>query len=358
MHPCQLDLNPTDRVHLEAITRRSTSSQQSAFRALVVLMVADGNSISGAARALGCCRQTVRKWVRRMTAGGIAGLEDAQRSGRPRRISSSERHSVIALACSRPEDAGLAGHSEWSGNLLAEVLVSSGRVAAISGRSVQRVLKGADLKPHRCEYWKRKTDPQFDAKMRPIVDLYLNPPSDGPVWCFDEMTCIQALERCFPELPLRRPGELVKRSFEYVRHGTRCLLAALEVHTGRILGQVYPRRRREEFVAFLDRLDAEVLAGQVIHLVLDNLNVHRGPHVDQWLICHPGRIVFHFLPFHASWLNQIEIWFNTLQRRCLRRGDFRSTEALEAVISDFIATYNRLHAHPYRWTYSGDPLVA
>jgi transposase len=358
MHPCQLVLNPTDRANLEAIIRRSSSSQRLMFRALVVLTVADGSSISAAARTLGCSRQTVRKWVRRMSAGGIAGLNDAQRSGRPRRISASERHSVIALACSQPADAGLAGHCQWSGSLLAEVLVSSGRVTAISGRSVQRVLKGADLKPHRCEYWKRKTDPQFDAKMRPIVDLYLNPPSDGPVWCFDEMTCIQALERCFPELPLRRPGELVKRSFEYIRHGTRCLLAALEVHTGRILGQVYPRRRREEFVAFLDRLHAEVPAGQVIHLVLDNLNIHRGPHVDEWLICHPGRVAFHFLPFHASWLNQIEIWFNTLQRRCLRRGDFRSTDALEAVIADFIATYNRLHAHPYRWTYSGDPLVA
>lgn len=160
------------------------------------------------------------------------------------------------------------------------------------------------------------------------------------------------------ELPLRRPGELAKRSFEYVRHGTRCLLAALEVHTGRILGQVYPRRRREEFIAFLDRLDAEVPAGQVIHLVLDNLNIHRGPHVDEWLARHPSRVLFHFLPFHASWLNQIELWFNTLQRRCLRRGDFLSADALGAVIAAFIATYNRLHAHPYRWTYSGDPLVA
>jgi transposase len=159
-----------------------------ALRALVVLMVAAGKSNSGTARTLGCCRQTVRKWVRQVSASGIAGLDDALRSGRPRRISPGERHSVIALACSRPEDAGLAGNSQWS-SLLAEVLVSGGRVAAIAGRSVQRVLKGADLKPYRCKYWKRKTDPQFDAKMRPIVDLYLNPPAAGPVWCFDELTC-------------------------------------------------------------------------------------------------------------------------------------------------------------------------
>ena len=278
---------------------------------------------------------------------------------RPAATDQSQRAALRgALACSRPEDSDLPGHSQWSGNLLAEVLISSGRVAAISGRSVQRILRGADLKPHRYEYWKRKTDPQFDVKMRPIVDLYLNPPADGPVWCFDEMTCIQALERCFPELRLRRPGELAKRSFEYVRHGTRCLLAAFEVHTGRVLGHVFKRRGREEFIAFLDLLDAQVPAGRVIHLVLDNLNIHRGIHVDEWLARHSGRVIFHFLPFHASWLNQIELWFNTLQRRCLRRGDFSSTAALEAVLIAFVETYNRLHAHPYRWTYSGDPLVA
>ena len=354
----QLDLNPTDRAGLEAIVGRPSSSQQLALRALMVLMVADGNSISGTARSLGCCRQTVRKWVGRVNSGGIAGLQDAQRSGRPRRISSSERHSVFALACSRPEESGLLGHSQWSGCLLAEVLVARGRVANISPRSVQRILEAADLKPHRWEYWKRKSDPEFDAKMRPVVDLYLNPPLDGPVWCFDEMTCIQALERCFPELRLRRPGELAKRSFEYVRHGTCCLLAALEVHTGRVFGQVYPRRRREEFIAFLDQLDAEVPDGQLIHLVLDNLNIHRGPHVEEWQARHPNRVSFHFLPFHASWLNQIELWFNALKRRCLRRGDFQSVADLEATLAAFIQTYNRLHAHPYRWTYSGDPLVA
>jgi transposase len=358
MHPCQLELNPNDRAHLKSIIRRPLSSQQLAFRAHLVLMVADGDSISATARAFSCCRSTVRKWVRRVMARGIAGLKDAPRSGRPRRISPSERHSVLALACTRPQDSGLDGHTQWSGDLLAEVLVSSGRATAISGRTVQRILRDADLKPHRCEYWKRKTDPQFDAKMRPILDLYLHPPADGPVWCFDEMTCIQALERCFPDLPLRRSGELAKRSFEYIRHGTCCLLAALEVHTGRVFARTFPRRRREEFIAFLDLLHTEVPPGQVIHLVLDNLNIHGGPHVEAWKAHHPGRAVFHFLPFHASWLNQIELWFNTLRRRCLRRGDFSSLAALEATIAAFIRTYNRLHAHPYRWTYSGDPLAA
>jgi transposase len=248
--------------------------------------------------------------------------------------------------------------TEWSAQLLADSLVTRGHVVAISSRTVQRILARAVLKPHRCAYWKRTTDPRFQEKMRPIIDLYLHPPADGPVWSIDEKTSIQALQRRFPELRLRRPGELAKREAEYVRHGTRCLTAGLNVHTGEVLGLVTPRRPAAVFVAFLDRLDAHVPAGQVIHAVVDNLNTHSGPAVAAWQAAHPGRLQLHYLPFYASWLNQIEMWFATLRRRLLKRGDFCSGEHLEAQIVAFIATYNRLHAHPYRWTFTGEPLVA
>jgi transposase len=354
----QPDLNPQQRDALEAILCRPTSPQRLVFRAQIVLLAADGLPLRGIARMLACSRTAVRKWSRRYCERGLAGLRDAPRSGRPRRISAVERHSVVAGACAPPEQFGLEAHTHWSGSLLAEALIRSGWVPAISARTVQRILQGACLKPHRIAYWKRKSDPNFEAKMRPIVELYVNPPGDGPVWCFDEKTCIQALERCFPDLPLRRPGELTRRSVEYIRHGTRCLLAALNVHTGHVIGQVREQRRCQEVVAFLDLLDAVVPAGQVIHLVLDNLNVHRGPVIDDWVAAHPGRVQFHFLPYHASWLSQIEIWFSILQRRCLRRADFPSPDALERAICAFIAAYNRLHAHPFRWTYTGDPLAA
>jgi len=252
----------------------------------------------------------------------------------------------------------LEGYSEWSGTLLARAVTTSGRVVQISARSVQRILKLASIKPHRCSYWKRRTDPNFDVKMRPIVDLYVHPPTDGPVVCADEKTCIQALQRRFPDLPVRRPGELSKREVEYHRHGTRCLTAGLFAHTGEIFGMVTPRRPREVFVAFLDLLHSKVPEGKVIHLIVDNLNTHRGAHIDAWQTAHPGRLEIYYLPFHASWLNQIEMWFNTLQRRCLKRGDFASGNVLETRIMSFIATYNRLDAHPYRWTYTGDPLAA
>jgi transposase len=154
------------------------------------------------------------------------------------------------------------------------------------------------------------------------------------------------------------PDSFAIARVENIRHGTRCLTAALFVHTGRVVGMVTLRRPKEVFVAFLDLLDAEVPAGRVIHLVLDNLNTHRGPHIDDWLSAHPGRLRIYYLPIHASWPNQIELCFGTISRRCLRLGDFASGDDPKDKILAFIETYNRLHAHPYRWTYTGDPLAA
>lgn len=353
-----LVLTVEQRQQLESVITRPTAPQRLVDRSLVVLAAADGHGLRAIARDLGMGRNTVRKWCRRFTLLGLAGLGDGSRPGRPRMISASERCLVIATACQAPEDHGLTGHSSWSGALLAEVLTLSGRVAAVSARSVQRILHVASIKPHRCAYWKQPIDPDFDAKMSPVIDLYLHPPSDGPVVCADEKTCIQALRRRFPDLLPRRPGELRRRAVEYVRGGTRCLTAGLFVHTGKVIGMVTPRRPKEVFIDFLNLLDSHVPAGQLIHLVLDNLNTHRGAHIADWMAAHPGRLTIYYLPFHASWLNQIELWFNTLQRRSLRLGDFHSADHLAATILAFIETYNRLHAHPYRWTYTGEALAA
>lgn len=358
MRPPPLVLTAEQRHQLETVIRRPTSTQRAVERALIVLDAADGRSIREIAERLGVARNTVRKWCRGFVRKGVPGLQDQRRSGRPRRISAEERCLVVAIACQDPADQGLAGHSCWSASLLAQVLILSGLVATISARSVQRILRAATIKPHRHAYWKQRIDPHFVAKMRPVIDLYLHPPADGPVICADEKTCIQALTRRFPDLLPMEPGQLRRRSVEYVRHGTRCLTAALFVHSGRILGMVTSRRPKAVFVNFLDLLDANVPKGQVIHLVLDNLNTHRGQHIEAWHNAHPGRLVIYYLPFHASWLNQIELWFGTLSRRCLRLGDFRSGDDLAAKILAFIDTYNRLHAHPYRWTYTGDPVAA
>lgn len=358
MHPSSLVLTDEQRRQLEALVRRPTTPQGLAQRAHIVLASASGQSLRGIARRMGLNHLTVRKWCRRFGAQGLPGLEDAARPGRPRRISPAERCLVIATACQDPQAHNLPGHSQWSARLLAEILIRCHRVARISARSVQRILAAAAIKPHRCHYWKQPIDPDFVAKMRPVLDLYLKPPADGPVVCADEKTCIQALGRRFPDLLPRRPGQLRLRSVEYIRHGIRCLTAGLFVHTGKVIGMVTPRRPKEVFLEFLTLLDANVPNGQVIHLVLDNLNTHRGAHIQSWLSAHPGRLQIYYLPFHASWLNQIELWFNTLQRRCLRRGDFHSGDQLATQILAFIDTYNLHHAHPYRWTYTGEPLAA
>ncbi len=358
MQPTTLVLTADQHQRLEAIVRLPKSQQRLALRARIALAVASGMAIRAVARACACRPTTVRKWCRRIHERGLEGLKDQKRSGRPRRITPQERCSVISAACSLPSELGLKGHSVLSGALIAEAVLRSGAVAMISDRSVQRILHLASLKPHRCDYWKRPSDPQFEAKMRPIIDLYLNPPDDGPVWGVDEKTSIQALQRRFPDLPLRKSGELIHREAEYIRHGTRCLTAGFEIQTGKVLGIVTPNRPEPVFISFLDHLHNHVPKDQVIHVVLDNLNTHKGQGVRHWQAENPGRMVFHYLPFYASWLNQIEMWFGTLQRRCIKRGDFRSGEDLTTQILDFMETHNHLHAHPYRWTYTGDPLAA
>lgn len=358
MRSSTLVVSEADRRILERIIRLPTSAQRDVQRAQIILLAGAGKRLRAVARAIRCTRPTVRKWVRRFAARGIEGLGDAARTGRPRSITPEERCHVVATACRPPEDFGLHGVTEWSAQLLAEALMREHQVRNISSRSVQRILARASLKPHRCEYWKRSTDPDFDAKMRPIIDLYLNPPADGPVWCADEKTSIQALERRFPDLPLRRPGELIKREAEYIRHGTRSLTAGFEVATGKLLGLVTPNRPAAVFIEFIDLVHAHVPEGQVIHMVADNLNTHKGQEVRDWQAAHPGRLQMHYLPFYASWLNQIEMWFATLVKRLLRRGDFPSADELAAQIHAFIDTHNRCFAHPYRWTYTGEPMAA
>lgn len=363
MLPTHLELDDDLLQQLQRLVRRPTTPQRLALRAGCVLMVASqpgerDRGIHQVARDFGWQAKTARRWVRRVEQEGLAGLSDRPRPGQPRRITARERCAVIEAACGTPDEYGLAGYTKWSGALLAKVLTAAGRVAAISGRTVNRVLQTATLKPHRIEYWKRRRDPEFDVKAAPILDLYLNPPPDGVVVCADEMTAIQALERVAPDLPRRLPGQLLKREFEYIRHGTRCLTAGLFVHTGRVLGLVTERRPKAVFVQFLDLLHSQVPADLVIHLIVDNLNTHKGELVEQWLLTHPGRLKIYYLPFYASWLNQVELWLRTLQRRCLDHANFATGVALAQALQDFIATYNRLEAHVYRWTYTGDALAA
>jgi len=230
---------------------------------------------------------------------------------------------------------------------------------SLSASTVLRLWRQMDLKPWRWHYWLTPTDPDFAAKSRAICRLYHHPPQDGTLLCFDEKPGIHIRERKYPGWPLA-PGHIALHEHEYIRHGTLDLLAAFEVTTGWVFGRCYHRHRAVEVVYFLDSLHRALPVEDygVLHLISDNAKSRTAPETTEWMDAHPGRVVWHFLPKHGSWLNQIEIWFSVLQRKCLASGAWHDFDELKRHILAYITTYNRRWAHPYQWTYKGLPLVA
>ena len=324
----------------------------------MVLMAAEGESISAIARSLGTCRARVGQWLQRFGECRLEGLEDLPRSGRPPEITPLERHQVIATACRSPADFGFQ-RVLWDHATLAIAVMSAGLVRSISSRTVGRILEDAEIKPHRVKMWCHSDDPAYQEKMRAIVDLYVNLPKGEPVLSIDEKTGMQALSRRRPLQPVT-PRREARFDFEYKRNGTRCLFACFNVGTGKVLGQCTTQRKRTDFLSFMNQV-ASVYRQRRVHIVLDNLNTHRdtnqGAFITEWNERHGGRFVFHYTPTHGSWLNQVELWFCVLSRRILRYGNFRSPDELVAAVTAFIKAWNETEAHPFRWTYDGLPLV-
>lgn len=340
------------------ITRQQRVEARLYRRARMVLLAAAGESISEIARQLGTCRLRVHEWLGRFQEDGLEGLKDQPRSGRPQVITALERHEVMAAACRSPRELGV-DRNTWTHESLRDALVEEGWVRKISTSEVGRILEEADLKPYRVRSWCHSTDPDFEAKMRGIVRLYVRRPLGEPVLCVDEKTGMQALSRS-RDLQPAGPGRRGRQEFEYRRHGTRCLFACFNVGTGKVLGRCTQTRTREDFFSFLDGVAATYRQARV-HLILDNLNTHRdtgqGQFITEWNRGHGNRFVFHYTPTHGSWLNQVELWFAIVTRRVLRHGNFRTLDELVAAIEMFIDDWNAWEAHPFRWTYLGLPLV-
>jgi len=286
----------------------------------------------------------VIKWRSRFVSKRLAGLVDEPGRGRKRTYDADVRHRIAAMACTTPPPQ--VG-TQWSVRTLAKHL-------KVSASIVHDVLSAEDIKPHRTEYWKTSYDPEFEPKMLEIVGLYLHPPEHAIVLSVDEKTSIQALDRTQPLLPLR-PHQIERRSFEYKRNGTTSLLAALEVHSGKVTGECIVKNDSDTFIRFLRRLLRDHPDSE-LHVILDNGSSHRSRKTREW-ISRQKRLHLHYTPTHASWLNQIEIWFGMLSRRIIRRGVFRSKQELIEKIISFITHYN-IEAHPFAWTYSGKPLAA
>jgi transposase len=340
----ELTVSAEDRATLERWTTRRKTAHGFAVRAEIVLRCSDGSSNSQVARELHLTNTTVGKWRARFIAQGVAGLLDEPRSGAPRRISDDQVDAVVVRTLeSTPRDA-----THWSVRSMAEA-------TGMSRQAVHRIWKAFGLQPHRSDTFKLSTDPQLIEKVRDIVGLYLDPPERALVLCADEKSQIQALDRTQPILPMR-PGQVERRTHDYKRHGTTSLFAALDVATGKVIGELHRRHRSTEFRQFLDRIDAEVPAGLEVHLVLDNYGTHKTPLIHRWLLRHP-RFHLHFTPTYSSWINQVERWFADLTAKQLRRGSHRSTRALEAAIRVYLTEHNA-DPKPFVWVKSADDIIA
>lgn len=338
-----LAVSAADRQVLERWTRRPTSANALATRARIVLASADGESNRHIAGRLRLTEQTVGKWRTRFVAQGLDGLLDEPRPGAPRTIRDAQVDEVIALTLeSVPKDA-----THWSTRALAAR-------TGLSQSTISRVWRAFALKPHRSETFKISKDPLFIEKVRDVVGLYLNPPDRALVLATDEKSQIQALDRTQPLLPMR-PGQVERRTHDYVRHGTTTLFAALEIKTGHVIGEVHRRHRAKEFLHFLNTIDASVPTDLDVHLILDNYGTHKTPKVHRWLLRHP-RFHLHFTPTGASWLNLVEAWFSVFTRKRLKRSAHRSTRDLEQTIRDYLAS-NNANPKPFIWTKTADEIL-
>lgn len=327
-------LTEDERTELERWLRSPTTEQRLAFRARVVLAAAGGEGSASIARREGVRVNTVSTWRIRFAEGSIAALQDQQRQGRPRQYGAEAAARILAKLDEPPPE----GYSTWNGRLLAQAL-------DLPPDQVWRSLRRHGIQLQRRRSWCISSDPEFAPKAAEIVGLYLAPPENAVVLCVDEKPSIQALERAQGYLRLPNGRAVRGHSHEYKRHGTTTLFAALEVATGKVTGRHAPRKRREEFLAFMNQVLA-AYPGQELHVVLDNFSTHKPKH-DAWLSRHPN-VHFHFTPTHASWLNQVEVWFSILSRAALRGSSFTSIQEVCRRIDSFIAAYNRF-SKPFRW---------
>lgn len=331
------------RAQLQAIAASRTLGHGLVRRARIVLLAADGAANQAIAQTLGLSSRTVGKWRQRFVRQGIEGLYDELRPGRPRSITDAQ----VAEVIQKTLNAKPPGGTHWSCRTLA-------RQTGLSSPTVNRIWRAFALQPHRQKHFKLSTDPFFVEKVRDIVGLYLNPPDKALVLCVDEKSQIQALDRTQPVLPLGL-GYVEGVTHDYMRHGTTTMFAALDVATGTVLRQCKRRHRHQEFLAFLRHIDANVPEDLEVHLIVDNYATHKHAKVRAWLAARP-RYHAHYTPTYASWLNQVELWFNLITQRVIRRGTFRSVKHLVLKIDDFVQHYNA-HATPFVWTATADSIL-
>lgn len=345
--PKHVSISHQEQERLEALVRQRTASQRDVVRAQIVLMANAGTTTEAIAAALNISQRMVCKWRGRSARLGADGLKELPRPGRPRRISAAERLQLVSLAC---EPAEVDGRTTPTLDDLVERAKERGVVGTISRSHLQRILQGGDLRPHHVKQWLHSPDPDFKEKVNVICDLYRKAPEGSVVLSIDEKTSIQAIERKHLDRP-PRPGRDRRQEFEYIRHGTQALIAALDVHTGQTLATCGATRTQDDLLAFMEQV-AEANPKKIVHVIWDNLNTHRSAKWVAFNEAHGGRFKFHFTPIHASWVNQVELLFGVYSRRCLRNASHISIEHLKNRTLGYFLERNKT-AKPFKWSFRG-----
>jgi transposase len=341
----ELVLSDDERQKLTTWASRPKSTQRLALRARIILACADEPSNKAVAARLGVCGATVGTWRMRFVAKRLDGLVDDPRPGAPRTVTDAAVERVVTKTLETKPPAA----THWSTRGMA-------KATGMSQSAISRIWRAFGLKPHRADTFKLSTDPYFVEKVRDVVGLYLSPPEKAIVLSVDEKSQVQALDRTQPLLPMT-PGQAERGTHDYVRHGTTSLFAALNVASGQVIGKCHRRHRHQEFVKFLDHLDATLTKepGVSIHIVLDNYATHKTPAVKRWFLRHP-EYHLHFIPTSSSWLNQVERFFAEITEKRIRRGVFRSVPALEQAITEYLAAHNA-DPKPFVWVADADSIL-
>jgi len=340
-----ITVRPSERRRLKAVLKNRNAPQKHVWRAQIVLLSAEGLGTGEIMRRTGTSKPCVWRWQERFMNEGVDGLlRDKTRKPGKAPLGPEVAKRVVALTLkARPSET-----THWTGAMMA-------KASGISVSAVQRIWRAHGLRPHKIEQFKLSNDPKFVDKLRDVVGLYVNPPAHAIVLSVDEKSQIQALDRTQPGLPMKK-GRAGTMTHDYKRNGTTTLFAALNVLEGKVIGRCMPRHRHQEFIRFLNAIDAEVPGKRAIHVVLDNYATHKHPEVLAWLARHK-RFTFHFTPTSCSWLNAVEGYFAKLSRRRLRRGVFKSVTDLQAAINRFVAETNE-NPKPFVWTKNSDKIIA
>ncbi|MCC7444705.1 MAG: IS630 family transposase [Saprospiraceae bacterium] len=356
--PLKIKLKQDEYEELQKIINRQKSEMRMVFRAKIILLLSEGRTEQGAAKELDVNIKTIRKWGIRFLAAGIEGLCDSPRSGAPSKFNANQRCEIIAIACDSPKNYGYETQTIWTYDMLTEVVNTEITDLNMSRTSVFLTLSENDLKPNKFKMWLHSKDPEFESKVNEVVDLYLKPPEDAVVISVDEKTGMQATERKY-ETKMATPGKAGKYEYEYIRHGTQSLIAGFNIATGRVTAECLPTRKAEDLIEFMEKLALEYKEERNIHIIWDNLNIHKDGADNRWKEFnkkHNDKFHFHFTPIHASWVNQVEIFFSILQKKCLRYANFKSVDELKEAVMKYIIKWNEKEGHPFKWIFKGYPL--